>query len=159
MNSEYLYLVGMDGFLAFVACFLYSWGGQQGKWKRRFIASFVLALAANLTAVFLSRWSWPYLLFWPCLIGGFSLGYGADTFWAKFIKRTVFALGVCFCGVIGLWMTGFTGYGWGILISQILLSGFSVYLGTKNPYSSARVEEYLICQVLVLTIPFWPFVR
>jgi hypothetical protein len=136
-------------------------GGTKGfsKWMRRFLASFILACSANVAAIYLGVWTLEYLLMWPCLIGGFSLPYGANTTWDKVIKRTVFALGVlmaCFCGA---WATGFTIFGLVILGLAVLTGITSVALGVINPFNNAPLEQFLICQVLCLYVPYWAFVR
>jgi RarD protein len=35
----------------------------------------------------------------------------------------------------------------------------SVVLGVMNPFSNAPLEQFLICQVLCLFVPYWSFVR
>lgn len=161
MGTENWGIVAIGGFAAFLANVFYMWGGTEGfgKWWRRFIGATVLALSANLIALFMAKWSWQFILMLPCLIAGFSLGYGGDTTIEKVIKRTVYALGVLMACVAGLYATGFTF--WGFVVAGLaLITGLtSVVLGVINPFTSARLEEYLVCQVLCLYVPWWAFVR
>jgi hypothetical protein len=163
IGPENIWLVTADGAAVFLASVLYmiggtkmSFGGQ--KWLRRFLASGILAMAANVTALILGRWAWPLVLIWPALIGGFSLGYGGETTGTKVIKRAIFAAGCCSAGVFGLWATGWTGAGIGVLVLQFLIGGGSVYLGVRNPYSNAPLEQLIICLLLTFSVPFWGFV-
>ncbi|HDP36992.1 MAG TPA: hypothetical protein ENN27_03890 [Candidatus Atribacteria bacterium] len=153
-------LVILGGFSALLGNCLYQLGGTVGfgKWLRRFVASFIIALGSNLIAIFNSTWTWQFILIWPCLIGGFSIGYGANTMPKKILRRILYATGVlmaCFCG---LWATGFTTSGWVMFSLACITGSASVILGVRNPFTSARVEEFLVCQVLTLYIPFWGFV-
>ena len=159
-GQEDIWLVALGGLAAFVANVLYAAGGTTGfrKYWRRFVASFILAASCNLIAVYLHTWAWPMLLMWPVLIGGMSLGYGGDTVGVKVLKRSIFALGVCTAGVFGLWATDFTGMGWLVLGLQVVVGAGSIALGVINPFKNAPVEQYLICQLLTLTIPFWGFI-
>jgi hypothetical protein len=159
MFAEGWGIVALGGALAFIANVLYQLGGISNKWLRRYLASFVLALAANLVGGLIGNWHWQYILMWPCLIGGFSLGYGGDTTTEKIIKRTIYALGVLMACVMGLWAASFSGAGITLMIIAAITGLGSVVLGVVNPFTSARVEEFLVCQVLTLFIPFWAYVR
>lgn len=156
-------LVSFDIAIIAVSAILYmlggtamSFGGQ--KWIRRFLASFLLAVAVNVTALVIGKWTWQYTLTWPALIFGFSLGYGADRFFTKIVRRSVYALGVISASVFCLWAINWSIMGIGILICQVVLGGISVFLGVKNPYSNPPVEQAIICLLLTMFIPFWPFV-
>ena len=83
-----------------LACLLYSLGGREGKWKRRFIASLILSITLNLAALVMGRFSFWLFLTFPALIAGFSMGYGADTLGAKLIRRGIYALSVIASGLI-----------------------------------------------------------
>ena len=164
IGTENWGLVALGGLAAFISNVLYMWGGTEmswggKKWLRRFLGSFVLAAAANGIALVLGNWAWQYILIWPALIGGMSLGYGADNLGEKILKRSIFALGVCTAGIFGLWATGWTGFGIGILVMQVVIGAASVFLGAQNPYSNSPLEQFLISQILTLTVPFWAFVR
>lgn len=164
MGPENIWLVALGGFAAFVANVLYAIGGTDmggggKKWIRRFVASFILALAANLIALYLAAWVWQYLLIFPCLAFGFSLGYGADTVIKRVIRRTVFALGVLTACIVGAWAVGFSFFAW-VIVALALITGItSVALGVINPFNNAPLEQFIICQVLCLYVPWWAFVR
>ena len=113
-GQEQIWLIALGGFLSFGGNVLYMMGGTAGfgKWYRRFIGAFVIASSTNIIAAVNGVWAWQYILIFPSLIGGFSLGYGANTTGEKIIKRSLFALGCIFAGIFGLWATGFTGFGW-----------------------------------------------
>lgn len=162
MGTELLYVVVLGGFLAFLANVCYMLGGTQGmpggKLWRRYAASFLLTFSVNLTGILILRWAWQYLLIWPLLTVAFHLGYGADTVAGKIARRSIYALAVSSVCFIGLWATGFTVMGWVICGLSIGAGAVSIFLGVINPYTNARVEEFLVCQVLNLFIPFWPFI-
>lgn len=161
MGTENIWLIALAGFGAFIANVMYAMGGTAGfgLWWRRFLGSFVLALDANLVALYVGNWHWQYLTFFPCLAIGFSLGYGSDTILGKIIKRTIFAIGVLSVCWFGLWAIGFTVYGWVVLGLAFITGLTSVALGVINPFNSAPLEQFLICQVLCMYVPFWAFVR
>lgn len=160
-------LVALGGFLAFLSCVLYMWGGTEnvptkelaGKFWRRFLASLVLAIDANMIAYFSGTWNPKFLLIWPALIFGFCLPYGGDDTMEKFIKRGVFASGVLLASGIGLWAVAHNGHAYLVLVLQAVLGGVSIILGVFNPFKNAPLEQYLICQVLTLFVPFWGMVK
>jgi hypothetical protein len=160
MGTENIWLVCLGGLSSFLGCCCYAMGGTQGfgLFWRRFIGSFILVLSCNLIAVYLHTWSDKMLLMYPCLVGGMCLGYGGELLFQKIYKRTIFALGCCFTGFIGAWATGFTGAGIGICIFQLIIGMGSVYLGVRNPYNNAVVEQFIISLLLTFTIPFWGFI-
>jgi hypothetical protein len=163
-GAEQWGLSALGGLMALIASVLYMWGGTTmswggKKWLRRFLGSFVLALAASIIAVALAAWDWRYLIMYPCLIGGFSLGYGGDRMWTKVWKRTVFALGTLMACVVGAWIAGWTPSALLVLGLSFVTGLTSVALGVFNPFKNAPLEQYLICQVLTLYVPFWAFVR
>ena len=153
-------LVAIAGASSFLANIFYMWGGTEGfgLFWRRFIGSAVLATAANGVALFLGTWAWQFLLIYPFLCIGFSLGYGGDNVFTKVIKRTIFALGVVSSCIAGLWATGFTFGGWIVTGLAVLTGLTSVVLGVTNPFHSAVAEQFLISQVLTMYIPFWGYV-
>ena len=159
-GTENVWLIAAMGFASFIASVLYMLGGTEGfagKWLRRFLGSAILAGAANLAAVVMGSWQWPYLLFFVCLAAGFSLGYGADTTAQKILKRTIYALGVLSTCIIGLWVTGFTMGGFVIAGLATVVGLGSIVLGVINPITSAA-EQYIVCQLLTIFVPFWAFV-
>jgi hypothetical protein len=153
-------LVALGGFMAFIANIFYMWGGTEGfgKWWRRFIGASVLATAANLLAILTGAWLWQYLLFYPCLMIGFSLGYGGDTLTIRLLRRTVYALGVLSTCLIGAWGAGFLVASLIVVALAGLTGATSIALGVLNPFKSARVEEFMVSQVLTLYVPFWAYV-
>jgi hypothetical protein len=117
-----------------------------------------MAVAVNVTALVIGKWVWQYTLTFPALTFGFSLGYSADRFITKVIRRTVYALGVILASVFCLWAINWSVMGIGILACQVLLGGVSVFLGARNPYSNPPAEQALICLLLTMFIPFYPFI-
>ena len=104
---------------------LYSWGGVEFKWLRRFVMPAVFfATAFGLTR------NWKVLIGAPFAVLGLCLGYGADTIWMKVIKRG-------YCGLLvgggfsqNVWYAGFAVF-------------MSIVLGVFNPFP-ARYEEMLL---------------
>ena len=161
LGTEGWGLIALGGLLAYVSNVFYMWGGTQGFSKvwRRFIGASVLASTANFIALFMVCWSWQYLLFYPCLIGGFCLGYGGDTTTEKIIKRTIYALGVLSACFFGMWAHSFNMSSIIVFMLAVFTGLSSVVLGVTNPFVSARLEEFMVCQVLTLYIPFWALVK
>ena len=159
-GPENVWLVATMGVSSLVGSILYMLGGTSGfggLWLRRFLGSAAIATGANVGALVLGNWHLPYLLFYVCLAAGFSLGYGADTVIAKVIRRTIFALGVLSACIVGLWATGFTMGGFVITGLATVVGLGSVVLGVVNPTTSAA-EQYLVCQLLTIFVPFWAFI-
>lgn len=139
-----------------LSCLLYALGGREGKWKRRFVASFILALTVNLASLIMGRFSFWLFLAFPALIAGFSLGYGADVLIWKVIRRSIYALGVIGSGLIFCLVFG--GNAWWVLPIHIGVGLFSVYLGVRNPvYASA--EEVFVCALLNIGLCIYPFIN
>ena len=156
-------IVALGGFAGFLANVFYMWGGTEmswggKKWLRRFLGSFVLAGAASGIAAYLGVWTWKYLLMFPVLAIGFSLGYGAPTTIGKIIRRSVFAAGVLMACVIGAWSVGFTTASLLVLGISVIVGMTSVALGVWNPFKNAPLEQFLICQLLCMFVPFWGFI-
>jgi len=137
-----------------IGCLFYSLGGRSGKWKRRFIGSFIIASTFNILCALQGIWQPLLLLSYPMLVGTFCLPYGADTTFPKVIKRTTivlasFFIGLCFCLLNG-------GNAWLLLILHFGVSIWSVLLGVKNPMYAAA-EETFICCLLCLPLIMYPF--
>jgi len=150
------------GYLAFgnliglsIASLFYMLGGRAGKWRRRFVGSFILATTVCGTAFLMGKFSPLQLLIYPCLIFGFSLGYGADSLGGKLIRRTLYALGVCSAGLIFCLTLGASA--WFIFIPHIGIGLWSIYLGIKNPIHAAA-EELFICAILNIGLCMYPFI-
>lgn len=109
---------------AICAC-LYSWGGVEFKWLRRFVMPFVFFASA----FYLTR-DWRTLITAPLAVLGLCLGYGADEFWLKVLKRA-------YCGAL----VG-AGLAQGLTFA-LAAAAVSVVLGVFNPFP-ARIEEMLL---------------
>jgi len=158
-GTEQIWLIALGAFLALVGNILYMLGGTSGfkKWVRRFLGSFVIALASSLVAIFSTGWEWKYLLIFPCLTIGFSLPYGSDVMIWKVIKRTIFALGVISACLVGCWIASFNVSSIVVLGLAIVTGLTSVVLGVFNPFLNAPLEQFLICQLLCLYVPWFAF--
>lgn len=155
--SEYttMYQAALAGLAIVAASFFYSWGGRSGKWKRRFIASFILACAVNGLLAWRGIWNPLALITYPILCIGFSLGYGAEELLQKIFKRMIYAITICLSGLLLAFVLG--GNAWFVLIPHVGIAAFSVYLGTRNPIEAAA-EEFFICMVLNLGLMMYPFI-
>lgn len=133
---------------------LYSMGGYSGKWKRRFLGSFILASGYNFLCLMLGKFS-PWLLFtYPLLILTFVLPYGAETTFPKIIKRTCVVLAALLSGLLFCLVNG---NGWGVFIPHVGIAAWSIYMGVRNPIQ-ARAEEGFICVMLTLGLYMYPFI-
>ena len=153
--SEYttVYQVTVAGLGAILACFLYSLGGRSGKWKRRFVASFVLTATLCAVALWRGNFDPRLLLTYLPLMGGFSLGYGAEELGQKIIKRLIYASAVLMAGVLCAWVFN----AWWVLIPHVGVGMWSIYLGVKNPIETAA-EEFFICLLLNTGLMMYLFV-
>lgn len=160
-GTEGWVLVAIGGLLALVSNVMYMLGGTQGfsKLIRRFCASSILAGCACFLALANSSWNWLYLAFFPCLMLGFSMGYGGEELWYKVMRRSVYAFGVLSACVFGAWINSFSASSITVLILAAITGLTSVALGVLNPFKSARLEEFLVCQVLTLYVPFWCYIK
>lgn len=160
-GQEQIWLVALGCAALIIGDILYMMGGTSGfgKWYRRILGSFIIVSSTNIIAIVNGKWSWQYAVMYPFLIIGFSMGYDAETTWGKVFKRLLFAISCVSVGIFGLWATGFTAFGWGVLTLQFLVGLGSIYLGVVNPYGNAPVEQFLICTLITMTIPFWPYIK
>ena len=116
--------------------FLYSWGGMEYKWLRRFIAP--LWLGGGL---YLFSKNWKCLFQVPLMMFSLSMGYGADLFWHKVIRRGLFGL------ANGITSSAYNIYRkkWILMnIHIILCVSLYIVIGVKNPFLHARTEEMLL---------------
>jgi hypothetical protein len=127
-----------------IDCFLWMWGGRQGKWKRRYVGAALQTLGVNILSLIIGTWVWQFLLALGPEIGSRSMGYGGDTTSEKVMRRAVFATGSLAAGAILAWGMGFTGKAITLLICQAVASIVSIILGVKNPLPAA-VEEVFVC--------------
>jgi hypothetical protein len=123
---------------------LYAFGGMRGKWKRRWIAPFVLTVGICLLSLWSGTFSWWFVGYFPLLAISLSLGYGASEFWLKMFKRSYVGLALA-CAALPIAIgTG----AWGLLALHALFCvATSVALGVFNITSSARAEETTIAMV------------
>ncbi len=137
-----------------LAATLYMCGGRKDKWIRRYLGSFMIALAINLTAVFFEKWSYWLLLLYPMLILQFSMGYGVSGVMPKWVKRLLISL---LSVVTGFFLCCILGGGIWLLIIHALVAVGTVVFAFKNPiYASA--EEPLVCILNNLLLIFYPFI-
>jgi hypothetical protein len=142
MNKEYK--VQFDVFTkllwACIFALLYALGGIEFKWIRRFIAPVWLG-----GGLYLFSRDWRTLLQVPLLIAGLHMGYGADAFWHKVLRRFIAGLCLSSSNAIHLLDKNFNAkrfwgmFGWSMLIIPIT----HIVLGVFNPVE-ARAEELLI---------------
>lgn len=147
------FLIAMLGLT--IGSTLYSLGGYKGKFWRRFVGSFILAVTFNGLCLWRGLWSPWLLISWPLLIGAFVLPYGADTTFPKLVKRVSIVLAVLLSGLAFCLIYGHNA--WGVFILHAGISIWSVYLGVKNPLF-ARAEEGFICVLLCLALMMYPFI-
>ena len=121
---------------------LYCWGGVENKWLRRFVAPAILCLSA-----FAFSRDWRYLVQMPLMFITLSLGYGADSVWAKILKRAIYGI-----------TNGATSSTAKLFKKEWLIAGFQIVLipaafiafGVFNPLPSARAEEALLGALIAL---------
>ena len=125
-----------------LSCFFYMWGGRSGKWRRRYISSFILALTVWLSSLALGNFDFRLLGIYPILIVAFSMGYSGNNLstFGKVIKRSIYALGVVGAG--GLCAYVFGGNAVWVLPVHLLVGAGSIYLGVKNPIQAASEEVF-----------------
>lgn len=140
-----------------LSSFLYSWGGRAGKWKRRFIASFVLAATVNVACVLRGIWSPWMIAVWPLLSLAYSLGYGAEDTWYKIVRRSIYASAVLMSGLLMAVLIG--GNAWWVFIPHGVCGGLSVYLGAVKNILPAATEEFIISMTLNIFLICYPFVN
>ena len=130
-----------------VFAFLYALGGEQlgdtgHKWIRRYLASGLLVG---------SMWFYSRdprtLIQYPLMVLTLSMGYGADSFFAKVMRRGVWGLanGLSF-NFHSLLTKNWTPILLGMLVSMIVLIDYGVF----NFTPSARMEEMAIGAFLAL---------
>jgi len=139
------------------ATLCYSLGGRAGgpgKWIRRFFASFILAVAINVTAVLFGKWWWPLLFAYPLLVVEYLLGYGGSTIPQRCFKRFLIVLLSAGIGVLLMFSLG--GGLW-LFIIQIIVGLTTVIFGVRNPVHAAA-EENLVCFLNSGILLFYPFI-
>lgn len=126
--------------------FLYSSGGINGKWKRRFLGPTLLTIAVVGLALWQGTFSWYYLISFPLLVGALTLPYGGDSTHEKVIKRAVYALALC----VAVLPIAFVSEQWILYWLHCFMTIIVIIvLGVLNPVI-ARFEETLIGVFIVL---------
>lgn len=154
MNEYVILWSAVASLLGLVAASaLYSLGGRAGKWKRRYVASFVLTLTVIITSLIMGTFTWWSLMVYPLLILTFSLGYGSESLTVKILKRLL----VVVCGIIATLPLILPEMRLILLPVQILLALIYIYLGVRNPVYAAS-EEVFICCILNFGLIMLPFI-
>lgn len=157
MNETFLGSIpAIQAIILVIGCFLYMLGGRSGKWKRRFLGSFICATAVWVGLLLMGRFKWATLGLYPLLLGGFSLGYGADVIFIKIVKRGLIVAFLCLSGTLLAWCLG--GRAWEILPLQAFIGIGSIYLGVRNPIHAAS-EEFFVCLLLTECLIMYPLVK
>lgn len=138
-----------------LGCLFYSLGGRQGKWKRRFIATLIISGTVNGLCLWRGLWSPYHLIMYPLLIGATSLGYGADDFGAKVLRRSLYALAFLMSGLLMAITLG--GGAWFVFALHFGVAVWSIFLGIKNPVYAAA-EEVFVCLFLTAPLVIYPFI-
>ena len=123
---------------------LYAFGGMSGKWKRRWVAPFVLVVGICSLSLWSGTFSWWFVGMFPLLMLALSMGYGSSDLWVKILKRSYVGLALATAALPVAIGTG----SWGLLILHAgLCITVSVSLGVWYITSSARAEETTIAVV------------
>ena len=133
---------------------LYGFGGVSGKWKRRFVAPFILIAGIVGLSVWSGTFSPWFLLYYPLLSMSLHLGYGADEFWHKIKRRATCGLAFGFAAfpiALGMYLQQGVMKSWYLLgYHMALCIATCVILGVWNITESARSEETTIAAVTVI---------
>lgn len=125
---------------------LYAVGGMANKWIRRFLMPGLLLLFLGLFSL-LGEWHWLYAGTPAIICIGTTLGYGADKFWMKVLKRTL--IGVVF-GTACIPIALVTGQWSAAILHFILCVSSMMLLGVWNPFT-ARAEETMLGFIFTIT--------
>ena len=150
----YMACLGLIGLV--ISCALYMEGGRKNKIIRRLGGAFVLALTVFLLSLFMGLWNYVFIVIFPLLFAGFSMGYGANIGYIKVIRRSVYALFICLSGLVICIVIG--GNSWFILPLHVGVALWSVWLGVKNPMYAAA-EEVFVCALLNIGLIMYPFIN
>ena len=160
MNPEVLMVyqatAGLAG--ATTASMMYGLGGRSDKWKRRWVAGFILAATVNGLCLWTSKWNPWMLVTFPVIVAGLHLGYSDKNKggWVKFGRRLIYALGNVTAGLLMAVILG--GHAWSILVIHVGVAVWSVWLGYRNNLWAAA-EEVFICMLLNIMLVAYPFIR
>jgi hypothetical protein len=122
---------------------LYGFGGVSGKWKRRFVAPFVLTAGIIGASLWTTNFHVWYALYFPLLSISLHVGYGGSgkSWGYKILKRFRAGLLAGLAALPIAWATG----AWSVFGLHIVVTSItSIVLGTWNQTSSARAEETAI---------------
>lgn len=141
------------------AAFFYGWGGIKGKWKRRYISSFLVVVSISAGSLILSRFNYWLLLVFPLAIGTHSLGYGVNEgenqTLRKVLKRSLVVLASLTVSAVLVLTFGKPAV---FLLPVDMIVGItSIYLGVRNP-TQASAEEFQICLMLWLPKIFYLYI-
>lgn len=134
-----------------LSCFamLYALGGMSGKWKRRFVAPFLITAVLCGLSYWSGTFNWWLIGWFPLLSASLHLGYGADLFWDKMRRRAIYGLAL---GIAALPVAIGT-QAWGLLgLHMVICVLTTVSLGVFNITSSARAEETFMA-VMIAALP------
>ncbi len=156
MNETWLGTIPLiEMILICIGCWFYMWGGRSGKWKRRFIGSFICSTALWVGLLLTGKFNWLALITYPLLAIGFSLGYGSEIPLTKVAKRTIVVLAVALTGILMAYIL--QGRAWLILPLQVFIGSGSIWLGVKNPLQAAP-EEFFVCLLLTECLAMYPMI-
>ena len=133
--------LGMLGII--LGATFYMLGGRNGKWKRRFLGSFIVCSSIWGTSYLLGNFSWWLVALYPLCIGSFVLGYGSDNTWGKIGRRATVASASLMSGIL----LAVVFSAWGVFPIEVATASLTIYLGVKNPIQAAP-EEFFICVLL-----------
>jgi hypothetical protein len=157
MNETWIgTIAAIEAAILIIGCWFYMLGGRSGKWRRRFIGSLICSTAVWVGLLLMGLFKWGALGLYPLLAICFSLGYGADTFGTKIVKRSVVVATLCLSGVLMASILG--GSAWQVLPLQVFIGMGSIYLGVKNPIQAAA-EEFFVCLLLTECLVMYPFMK
>jgi len=136
-----------------LGAWLYMSGGRSGKWKRRFLASFVISSGVWLECYLVGKFTWPLVFIYPLCVGSFVLGYGADVWGDKVRKRSIVVAASLMSGLL----LAYNLEAWAVFPLEVVIASLTVYLGVRNPLQAAP-EEFFICVLLWMPKLMYPFV-
>lgn len=159
MNEQlkFIFIPLLGSLFVLLGCCFYKAGGINGKWKRRYLASFILSFGLWIEFIFMGMFKYWLLLIYPLTIGCFCLGYGVNQgeyqTLRKILRRSIVVFAsltssVLVCVIYGCSI-------WSVMPVELLCGIVTIYLGTRNPIGSA--EEFAICLFLWMPKILYPF--
>ncbi|MEI8350101.1 MAG: hypothetical protein WCI77_08095 [Candidatus Omnitrophota bacterium] len=132
-----------------VFALLYSFGGIEFKWIRRFLAPVWLTLG-----MFTFSGNWKVIFYLPLQIAALHLGYGAEIVWQKVLKRLLYAFANAQASIVLIFSSD-KRFIFSFLLHNILCISAIVILGVFNPLN-ARGEELAIGFIIGFMPMFMP---